>query len=132
MKQPPIVRDYMDKKVYTLVPETEVRKAIRFLLKHRVTGAPVVDPDGKLLGMFTEKDCMKLIATGIEGEHPAGRIEDFMTTDVKTIEPDMNIYYVAGLFLNHTFRRFPVIEDGKLIGAITRFDILRVIEPELS
>jgi CBS domain-containing protein len=54
-----------------------------------------------------------------------------MTTDVITIQPDMDVYYVAGLFLNHTFRRFPVIEDGKLVGAITRFDILRVMEANL-
>jgi CBS domain-containing protein len=49
-----------------------------------------------------------------------------------TIPPDMDVYYAAGLFLKVDFRRFPVVEDGKLVGAITRFDILRVIQSNLS
>jgi CBS domain-containing protein len=51
-----------------------------------------------------------------------------MTTNVKTVPPTMNIYFVAGMFLNDVVRRFPVVEDGKFIGVITRLDILRAIE----
>jgi CBS domain-containing protein len=123
----PIVRDYMDKRVPSVGPDTEILDAIEFLLRHRVTGAPVVDDAGYLIGMLTEKDCLKLIATGIGGDAPRGRVADFMTTEVETISPDMDVYYVAGLFLNYQFRRFPVVEDGRLVGAITRFDILRVM-----
>jgi CBS domain-containing protein len=124
----PIVRDSMDKKVPTVRPEAEVLEAIEYLLKKRVTGAPVVDDAGNVIGMLTEKDCLKLIAKGSGGDVPRGRVADFMTTDVKTVSPDMDVYYVAGLFLNHQFRRFPVVEDGRLVGAITRFDILRVMQ----
>ncbi len=117
----------MDKRVPTVGPDTEILEAIEFLLRHRVTGAPVVDDAGNLVGMLTERDCLELIATGMDGEAPRGRVAEFMTTEVTTISPDMDVYYVAGLFLNYSFRRFPVVEDGRLVGAITRFDILRVM-----
>jgi CBS domain-containing protein len=121
----------MDTRVYTVHPETEILDAVGFLLEHRVTGAPVVDHDGHLVGMLTEKDCLKLIATGADADRPRGTVADFMTTAVTTISPDTDVYYAAGLFLHQEYRRFAVVEAGKLVGAITRFDILRVIHAKL-
>jgi CBS domain-containing protein len=131
MEKLPIVRDHMDTEVYSLEPETEILDAVGFLLQHRVTGAPVIDQAGHLVGMLTEKDCLKLIATGADANRPHGTVADFMTTAVTTISPDTDVYYAAGLFLHQGFRRFPVIEAGRLVGAITRFDILRVIHAKL-
>jgi CBS domain-containing protein len=96
-----------------------------------VTGAPVVDEAGDLVGMLTERDCLKLVAEGTDAQRPHGTVESLMTTDVTTTSPDMDVYYVAGLFLTKTFRRLPVIEEGRIVGAITRFDILRVMEANL-
>lgn len=131
MDKLPLVRDHMDTSVHTLNPDIEILEAVEFLLQHHVTGAPVVDEDNRLLGFFTEKECMKLLSTGISGDMPDGTVGDYMSTAIRTISPNMDIYYTAGLFLQEPQRRFPVVEDGKLIGAITRFDILRVIEPIL-
>jgi CBS domain-containing protein len=131
MEKLPIVRDHMDTEVYTVHPDTEILDAVGFLLEHRVTGAPVVDPAGQLVGMLTETDCLRLIATGADADRPRGTVADFMTTAVTTISPDTDVYYAAGLFLHQHFRRFPVIEAGRLVGAITRFDILRVIHAKL-
>jgi CBS domain-containing protein len=117
----------MDTTVPTLSPGASVLDAIDFLLKKRVTGAPVVDDDGRLVGIFTEKDCLRIVAHAPEPQNIAGRVGDYMTRDVQTISPDMDVYYAAGLFLNVNFRRFPVVENGRLVGAITRFDILRVV-----
>jgi CBS domain-containing protein len=128
----PKVGACMDTRVHTLRPETDILDAVRSLLKHRVTGAPVVDAEGRLIGMLTEKDCLNLIVTGVNADVPQGRVADFMETQVITIPPDMDVYFAAGLFLKHAFRRLPVVEDGKLIGAITRFDILRVIRANLG
>jgi CBS domain-containing protein len=121
----------MDTLVPTLRPDTEILDAIGFLLENRVTGAPVIDEGGNLVGMLTERDCLALVAEGAEAKRPRGPVEDFMSVGVVTISPDMDVYYVAGLFLTHTFRRLPVVEKGRLVGAITRFDILRVMQANL-
>jgi CBS domain-containing protein len=55
-----------------------------------------------------------------------------MTAQVQTIPPTMDIYYCAGLFMDVSFRRFPVVEDGRLVGAITRFDLLRAVHRYLA
>ncbi len=127
----PIVRDHMDTTVHTLRPDAPILDAVDFLLEHHVTSAPVVDSQGTLIGIVSEKDCLRLLAAGTDADMPRGIVADFMTRDVTTITPKMNVYYVAGLFLKNVFRRFPVVEDGKLVGAITRFDILRVIQKNL-
>jgi CBS domain-containing protein len=128
MKQLPRIGDHMDAVVPTLSPETRIMKAVDFLLRHRVTGAPVVDSYGRLLGIITETDLLKLITEGIQGQPPAAAtVAEYMTIDVVTVPPTADIYYVAGIFLKNKFRRLPVVEDGKIVGAITRYDLLRVI-----
>ncbi|MEZ4265770.1 MAG: CBS domain-containing protein [Myxococcota bacterium] len=127
----PIIRDHMDTTVHTLRPDAPILDAVDFLLEHHVTSAPVVDDQGVLIGIVSEKDCLRLLAAGTDADMPRGIVADFMTRDVTTITPKMNVYYVAGLFLKNVFRRLPVVEDGKLVGAITRFDILRVIQKNL-
>ena len=127
----PTVREYMDTFVDTISPDLDIMEAVRFLLQKRVTGVPVVT-NGKLVGMLSELDCLKLL-THVEGcDKGTCRVKDFMTTDVHTIPPSMDIYYVAGLFMRVPFRRFPVVEDGRLVGAITRFDVLRAVKHGVS
>jgi len=132
MSSLPVVRDYMDKVVHTVSPEMPILDAIDFLLEKHVTGAPVVDDTGHLVGMLSEKDCLQLLTKGMDGDVPSGVVRDFMTGEVASCEPGMNIYFVAGLFLKANYRRLPVVEGGKLVGAITRFDILRVIQRNLK
>jgi CBS domain-containing protein len=118
----------MDRDIPALQPDMEILAAVHFLLENRVTGAPVVDENRSIIGILTEKDCLRLLAEGADNQPPKGTVREFMTTNVKTVPPTMNIYFVAGMFLNDVVRRFPVVEDGKFIGVITRLDILRAIE----
>lgn len=128
----PVVRDFMDKVVHTVTPEMPILDAVDFLLEHHVTGAPVVDPHGAMVGMLTEKDCLRLLSSGVDGDLPKGVVRDYMTTKIDSVQANMNVYFVAGLFLGANYRRFPVVENGKLVGAITRFDILRSIRKALT
>ncbi len=128
----PAVGDFMDTRVHTVRTDTDILVAVESLLKNHVTGAPVLDETGALVGMLTEKDCLKLIATGHGADVPSGKVESFMETELTTISPSTDIYFTAGLFLRNSFRRLPVVEDGKLVGAVTRFDILRVILANLT
>jgi CBS domain-containing protein len=91
MEKLPIVREHMDTQVCALNPETEILEAVGFLLEHHVTGAPVVDEAGHLVGMLTEKDCLRLIATGADADRPRGTVADFMTTAITTISPDTDV-----------------------------------------
>ncbi len=128
MKNLPKIGEFMDAVVPTLSPETQIMKAVDFLLRHRVTGAPVVDSEGRLMGIITETDLLRLVTEGIQGQPPTeATVAEYMTTDVVTVRPTVDIYYVAGIFLNNKFRRLPVVKDGKIVGAITRYDLLRVI-----
>lgn len=129
----PTVREFMDKYVETLAPETDIWDAVDFLLEKRVTGALVADGKGKLAGILTESDCLKLLTLGgPDHDAPKGKVKDFMTSAVESIPPTMDIYYAAGLFLTKNFRRLPVVEDGRIVGAITQFDILRAVQRGLE
>jgi CBS domain-containing protein len=133
MSRLPTVREFMDRHVQTMSPDMAIMDAVDFLLEKRVTGAPVTDAKGKLVGMLTEFDCLRLLTHGDKGGHaPHGKVKDYMSADVQSIPPTMDIYYCAGLFMNVSFRRFPVVEDGQLVGAITRFDLLRAVHRYLS
>lgn len=127
MPRLPVVRDYMDLEVATLVPEMDILEAIDFLIGNHVTGAPVVDKAYRVIGILTERDCLRLLALGHKGDVAAGTVGDFMTRNVVTLAPGTDIYYAAGLFLSHTFRRLPVVDGSRLVGAITRFDLLRAL-----
>ncbi len=128
----PVVRDYMDKVVPTLSPETDILEAVDFLLAKHVTGAPVLDAAGKVVGILTEKDCLRLLSTGVDQDMPRGVVREYMTKEVVSVPSHMNVYFLAGMFLTASYRRLPVIDDGKLVGAITRFDVLRVIQANLK
>ncbi len=124
---PPTVRQLMDRVFVKLPPEMPVAKAVSILLKKKLTGAPVVDENGRLIGILSEKDCLKTLMIDAYDQMPLGIVSEYMSTELFSVHPDIEIFQLAELFLSRVYRRFPVVEDGQLVGQITRRDLLRAI-----
>jgi CBS domain-containing protein len=121
------VRNYMTSNLVTLRPDMEVMAAINALVKNRISGAPVVDAEGRLVGMLSEMDCLNVGLIAAEDTCVAGPVSQFMKANVVTVSPDDSLTQIANMFLSKPFRRFPVVENGSLIGQISRWDVLRAI-----
>ena len=122
------VKDYMASNVITLSPEMGISEAVKIFLSNRISGAPVVDESGKLMGLLSEKDCIKVIHDATYHEAMDGKVGDYMSTEIKTVPGHMGIVEVSELFINHSYRRFPVLEDDKVIGQISRRDVLKALD----
>ena len=122
-----LVRDYMAGSLVSFKPEMDVLDAIHALVRHRIAGAPVVNDQGELVGMLSELDCLRVsLNAGYYGDW-GGPVADFMTPDVETVDADMNIVDLAQKFLDCGFRRFPVLRNNRLVGQISRRDVLRAL-----
>jgi CBS domain-containing protein len=119
------VSDYMSKHLVTVTPQTDVTAAIKTMLEHKVTSVPVVDGQGKLLGIFSEKDGMKIVVESAYNQSMAGKVEDFMTTEAMVIDAEESLVDVAAKFQNSPIRSFPVFHHGAMVGIISRVDVLR-------
>ena len=122
------VADYMAKDLVTVHPDTNIYEAIVLLLKHQISGMPVVDEAGKLVGLLSEADCMETFVDAQYHELPNAHVKDLMSTELQTVDPQKDILQVAKTFLNHRLRRLPVLEGGRLVGQISRRDVLRAAE----
>ncbi len=118
----------MTKKLITFTPETQVLNAINTLISCRISGAPVLDEEGNLMGMLSEIDCMETYVQSAYHNEMGGLVKDFMSTEVKTISSSMGIVDLAEYFLETHFRRLPVVDNGKLVGQVSRRDVLRAIQ----
>jgi len=129
MHEPEPITRYMATKLITFTPDVDLRDAIKTIVKRKISGAPVVNKDGDLVGMLSEKDCINAIVEGPYNQGPGatGTVGDFMSTNVKTVEVDKNVLEIAYEFALSNYRRFPVVENGKLVGQVSRSDILRAI-----
>ena len=125
MPKIPIVDDFMDKKFPKLKPDMTIADAVKILIKKKMTGAVVVNDNGDLVGILSEKDCLETLLHDSYSRSPSGFVKDYMHTDVETVESTMDIIAVAQKFLKSTFRRLPVVDNKKLVGQITRRDILK-------
>lgn len=122
------VRDYMATNLVTLTPDMEILRAVHLLLQHEFGGAPVVDNIGNLVGILTEKDCMNVVLNAGYHSEYGGRVAEYMSHDIKTMKPDDSIVEAAKRFLGESFHRYPVLDNGNLVGQISRRDVLRALE----
>ncbi len=128
------VKDYMTVRLrlHTFTPKMNVVEAMEDLLKHRISGAPVVDEAGNMVGILSEVDLMQVVVQDSYYDESVGIVEDYMRVDVDVIDPELDIYTLAEKFIKEHRRRYPVVSNGKLVGQISRRDVLRATEDFLK
>ena len=122
-----MVKDYMARHLVTLQPDDEVLHAVHTLIEHNISGAPVVDKDGKLAGILTENDCMQVILDATYHSEYGGLVSEYMSSDVETVNAEDSIVEVAERFLNKRYQRYPVMDNNRLVGQISRGDVMRAL-----
>ena len=128
MLQSVAVKDYMSAHLVTVTPDMDVLRAIHTLVENRISGAPVIDDHGNLVGIISERDCLKVaLHAGYHSEY-GGKVSEYMTREVKTVDADTSIVDLARMFLHNAPRRYPVMDGNRLVGQISRRDVLRALE----
>lgn len=122
------VKDYMLGDALAFEPETEVLEAAHLLLKHHLSGAPVVDRNGRVIGFLSEKDCLKVALNASYYEQLGGPVKQFMTQPVVTVDAESSLTEVAQMFVQLGHRTYPVVDDGRLVGQLSRHDTLKALE----
>lgn len=125
--QIPTASELMEDVDLEFSPEMDLLDAVDELARHKASAAPVVDETQHLLGMLTEKDCIRILTGSAFYRPRGGKVEDFMSEVRIAIEPEMDLFRVSELFLGNNFPMLPVVDEGKLVGCITRQHILRGI-----
>ena len=121
------VSDYMTKKLITFKSDQSVLEVMNLLIKNKSSGGPVVNENNELMGIISEGDCMKQISESRYYNMPMEDmiVEKYMVKEVETIDGNMNVFDAANKFVNSKRRRFPIVENGKLVGQISQKDVLK-------
>jgi CBS domain-containing protein len=121
------VKDYMTTNLITFKPDQSVQEVVESLIKYKISGGPVVNDRHELVGIISEGDCLKQLSESRYYNMPLehDNVEKRMATDVETIDGNMDVFDAANKFLQSKRRRFPIVENGKLIGQISQKDILK-------
>jgi CBS domain-containing protein len=122
------VKDFMTADPVSLAPDMDIHRAMKILLEREISGAPVLDEQGGLVGILSIKDCLRVAFSASYHQEWGGRVSEFMSSEVQTIESDTDIVEAAELFLKVRYRRFPVVTNGRLDGLISRYDVLRALD----
>jgi len=123
------IKNYMVTKLVTFTPEMNAIAAIQNLLRYKISGAPVLNEEGNIIGIFSEKDGMNTILDSSYHNEVGALVSDLMSTEVFTVFENLSIMEVAEKFITTSFRRFPVVDkNNRLVGQISRRDVLKAVE----
>ena len=116
-----VVREIMNKRVVSIRPDATLAEAIHILTQQHIGGAPVVTAEGAVVGVISE---LAMIDVVFDSDAKNAPVKEYMTAQVHTVHPDDPLSRPAQLFALYSFRRLPVVEDGKLVGIVTRRDLM--------
>jgi CBS-domain-containing membrane protein len=139
--------EVMTHNVFTIEPDASILQAIRIMLQRRISGLPVVDTQGSLVGIVTEGDLLRRSETGTQRRRPrwlefllgpgrmaneyvhtsGRRIAEVMSTSVYAISEETPVQEIVQLMEKHQVKRLPVLRDGKLVGVVSRANLLRAL-----
>ena len=126
------IKEYMAKEVdlITFKPDQEIGEAIDIMLEKRISGGPVLNERRELIGMLSERDCLKVLIQASYHNLPSekGLVKAYMSGNPKTLDINTTVVEAANEFLNTFFRRFPVTDNGILKGQISRRDIMKAAQ----
>ena len=120
----PKAKDVMTTQLTTVMEETAMQHVIKLLVDHNITGIPVVNEDMELKGIITEKDVLKMLMDRASSQTT---VKSIMTTDVVSFDESDNLMEIFKAFVDNSFRRVPILSDGRLAGIISRKDIIKYI-----
>lgn len=124
-------REYMSRKFVTFSPDMDVLEATDLMVRHGLSGGPVVDRTGNLVGVISEIDCLRAATQAAYHASGGGRVREVMRTSFTTVDVDDSIMHVAKLMLNMTdyyYRAFPVMKHNRVVGRIMLRDVLHALE----
>ena len=147
-----ITADVMSRPIVAISPEAPLEQAIRLMIDRRVSGLPVIDAQGRAVGMLTEGDLLRRVETGTEGKPPGWfasfflpgrraeryvrthgrRVAEVMTPNVITVEENSRLADVVELMQRHRVKRMPVVRGERVIGIVSRADLVRVVGDALG
>lgn len=143
----PKAADIMYKAVVTVTPDHTIQQAASLMVEHGISGLPVVDKSGKVVGMVSESDLMRHAGAGTDHHRSwwlralmgreslareyikenARRVADVMTTPILTASPDTPVRELADMLERNSIKRVPVVKDDKLVGIVSRANLLRAL-----
>ena len=119
---------HMKSDVMAVSLEMDAYEAISLLLSHYISALPVIGEDGNLVGILSERVCLEAFVNAEYYESPPAFVKDLMTKEVVSVEHDADFMKVAALFSEKKFHHFPVLQDGRLVGQISRRDVIRALQ----
>lgn len=125
-------RDIMARKLVKLRSDMDVFDAIELLVKHRISGAPVVNAAGHYVGVFSERNCLSMIVSAAYDQLPSTSVGAFMATDNPTIVEQDDVFAIAQVFTKTYARRLPVLREGELVGQVSRRDVLSAVHKAIQ
>ena len=121
------VRHYMSKRLATLHENQDIREVVTIFTERNLVGGAVVDNLGNLVGILSVTDCIDAALRA--GYHSGwrGTVGERMSRDIRTVDAEDNILDVAKMFMDDHYRRYPVLDDNRVVGVVTRLDVLKAL-----